>query len=101
VAGRAAEEGNAMSLRFFRRKTIVPGLRLNLSKSGVSISVGRRGAWFTIRPGGRRRVTAGLPGTGLFWTEQSRAARRSRAGSVVFVLVLLAIFFLMIAAFSP
>jgi hypothetical protein len=37
-----------MSLRFFRRVCIVPGMRMNLSKSGVSLSVGR----LVIRPGG-------------------------------------------------
>jgi Protein of unknown function (DUF4236) len=57
-----------MTLRFFRRVRIVPGLRVNLSKSGASVSVGRRGAWFTTGPRGRR-VTVGLPGTGLFLTQ--------------------------------
>jgi hypothetical protein len=43
-----------------------------LSKSGASLSVGRRGGWFTIGPRGRR-ATVGLPGTGLFfWTEHAR-----------------------------
>lgn len=31
-----------MSLRFFRRVRIIPGLRVNFSKSGASLSVGRR-----------------------------------------------------------
>jgi len=30
-------------LRFYRRKQILPGLRLNFSKRGVSASVGVRG----------------------------------------------------------
>jgi hypothetical protein len=58
-----------MSLRFWRRKTILPGLRANLSKSGVSLSIGRKGAWFTTGPRGRR-ATVGVPGSGLFWTER-------------------------------
>jgi hypothetical protein len=33
-----------MTLRLFRRVRIVPGLRLNLSKSGASVSIGYRGA---------------------------------------------------------
>ena len=32
-----------MTLRFFRRVRIAPGLRVNLSKSGASVSIGRRG----------------------------------------------------------
>ena len=56
-------------LRFRRTFRIGPGLRLNLSKSGVSASVGRRGLWFTVGPRGTRE-TIGIPGTGLSYTEQ-------------------------------
>jgi hypothetical protein len=41
-----------------------PGLRLNLSRSGASVSLGRRGFHYTISPKGSR-VTVGLPGSGL------------------------------------
>src|SRR5438105_597262 len=58
-------------LRFRRTFRIGPGLRLNLSKSGVSASVGRRGLWFTVGPRGTRE-TVGLPGTGMSYTEQQR-----------------------------
>jgi len=58
-------------LRFRRTFRIAPGLRLNLSKSGVSASVGRRGLWFTVGPRGTRE-TVGLPGTGISYTEQQR-----------------------------
>lgn len=62
-----------MPLRFSRRFTLVPGLRVNLSRGGASLSVGHRGAWYSIgRRGGR--ATVGLPGTGLFWTERVPAA---------------------------
>jgi Protein of unknown function (DUF4236) len=56
-----------MGLRFNRRVSIFPGFRLNFGKTGVSASVGRRGAWLTF---GRRRTraTVGLPGTGLSYT---------------------------------
>ena len=57
-----------MGFRFNRRIRIAPGIRLNLSKSGLSTSVGGRGAWFTF---GRRRprATISLPGTGLSYSE--------------------------------
>jgi hypothetical protein len=63
-----------MGLRFRRSFRLIPGVRLNLSKSGVSASVGRRGAWLTIGPRGTR-ATVGIPGTGLSYTEQSPWAR--------------------------
>jgi hypothetical protein len=61
-----------MPLRFNRRFTA--GLfRINLSRSGLTWSVGRRGAWLTV---GRDRVrtSVGIPGTGLGWYEQRRIA---------------------------
>jgi Protein of unknown function (DUF4236) len=57
-----------MSFRFYRRVSLIPGLRLNASRSGLSLSIGGRGAWYTVGARGRR-VSLGLPGTGLFWTE--------------------------------
>ena len=58
------------SVRFFRRVKVLPGLTLNLSKSGPSLSMGMRGAHVTV---GRRgvRKTVGIPGTGLFYTSRS------------------------------
>ena len=58
-----------MTWRFHRRLALLPGLRINLSRSGASVSVGHRGSWVTVGPHGRR-VTVGLPGTGLSHTEQ-------------------------------
>jgi Protein of unknown function (DUF4236) len=58
-------------LRFRYRIGIAPWLRLNVSKSGLSTSVGRRGLWFTIGHG-KTRETVGLPGTGVSYTEQQR-----------------------------
>lgn len=68
-----------MGLRFQRRLKIIPGLRLNASRSGLSLSIGHRGAWYTIGPRGRR-VTLGLPGTGLYWTEHIPPAKPPHAG---------------------
>jgi len=56
-----------MSFRFWRRVRIAPGVTLNLSKTGGSLSFGVRGAHFTVGPHGKR-ITAGIPGTGLFYT---------------------------------
>jgi hypothetical protein len=57
-----------MPLRFYKRVSILPGLRVNVSRSGASVSVGHRGAWVTMGSKGTR-ATVGLPGSGLFWTE--------------------------------
>jgi hypothetical protein len=60
-----------MPLRFFRRVRIAPGVTINLSKSGPSVSVGPRGAKVTLGHG-RVRRTVGLPGTGLFYTSATK-----------------------------
>ena len=67
-----------MGLRFHRTVRLFPGLRLNLSKSGVSASVGTRGAWFTFGRNGTR-TTVGLPGTGISYTKTSSASEHQNA----------------------
>ena len=69
-----------MPFRFWRRIRLAPGLTLNLSKSTASLSVGPQGAKYTISPRGNR-ATAGLPGTGLFYTvhDHNRTGRGSAA----------------------
>jgi tetratricopeptide (TPR) repeat protein len=56
-----------MGFRFFKRVNIFPGVTLNLSKSGGSVSVGPQGARLTVGPRGSK-VTLGVPGSGLFYT---------------------------------
>ena len=63
--GRKAEVG--IGFRFFKRMNVLPGVTLNLSKSGGSFSVGPQGARLTVGPQGAR-VSLGIPGSGLFYT---------------------------------
>lgn len=53
-----------MSFRFQKRVRVAPGLRLNISKRGVSTSFGKRGASVTL---GRTGLygNVGIPGSGL------------------------------------
>ena len=61
-----------MSFRFHRTVRLFPGLRVNVSKSGVSASIGTRGAWLTFGRKGTR-TTVGLPGTGVSYTQTTPA----------------------------
>ena len=56
-----------MGFRFQKRFRLLPGVTLNLSKSGPSLSVGTHGARVTFGQKGIRR-TFGLPGTGLSYS---------------------------------
>ena len=69
-----------MAFRFWRRIKIAPGVTLNLSKSGGSLSFGPRGAKFTVGPKGKR-ATVGLPGTGLFYTTTFGSGRSRKPGT--------------------
>ena len=66
-----------MGLRLFRRIKIAPGISINLSKSGLSASAGVRGAHVTLGPRGVRR-TVGIPGTGIYYTQNSSLSGSSR-----------------------
>jgi Protein of unknown function (DUF4236) len=62
-------------VRLWRHKQIIPGIRLNVSKSGPSLSFGPRGMHYTVGRRGRR-MTAGIPGTGVYYTSYSRSHAR-------------------------
>ena len=55
-----------MSWLFRRRIRLIPGVRLNVSKSGLSASVGIRGASVTLGGRGGTYTNVGIPGTGLY-----------------------------------
>ncbi len=72
-----------MGFRYRKSIKIVPGVRLNLSKSGVSTSIGRRGATVNIGHG-RVKSTVGIPGTGLSYSKStsSKSVRAKNAAAV-------------------
>jgi hypothetical protein len=62
--------GMDMGFRFRRRIKIFPGVWFNLSKSGVSTSIGGKGLTVNLKDG-KTKTTAGIPGTGLSYSETS------------------------------
>jgi hypothetical protein len=54
-----------MGLRFRRRISLFPGVHLNVSGKGVSVSLGVPGANINLAPGRRPVLTTGIPGTGI------------------------------------
>lgn len=56
-----------MGFRFRRSIKLAPGVRINLSKSGVSTSIGRPAATLNIR-GDRVREIVPLRGTGISYS---------------------------------
>ena len=64
-----------MGLNFRKSITILPGVRLNLSKSGISASFGKKGIRQSISTTGRARTTIGIPGTGVYYTKQTNVKK--------------------------
>lgn len=77
-------------LRFRRSFKVIPGIRINLSKTGVSTSIGKPGTTVNLR-GDRVRTTVGVPGTGLSYTEQERGGVGGVGKVLLALLVLLLI----------
>jgi Protein of unknown function (DUF4236)/Bacterial SH3 domain len=69
-----------MVFRFRRSVRIAPGIRINLSKSGLSYSFGGRGATVNVGLKGTK-ATYGIPGTGLTYSEQLAPAKKRRKAS--------------------
>ena len=67
-----------MSIRFRRRLKIAPGIILNFNKNSVGLSLGVRGAHYTMNSNGRRTISAGIPGTGLSSVETLSRGTRTR-----------------------
>ena len=70
-----------MSLRFRRSIKLIPGVRLNFSKSAIGLSVGVPGARMSINSKGDVYSSVGIPGTGLYNVERSsiRSGKSSRS----------------------
>jgi uncharacterized membrane protein YhaH (DUF805 family) len=76
---------NVLGIQFRRSLRIAPGIRLNLSRSGISTSIGQRGASVTLSRRGTY-ANVGLPGTGLSWRGRingGKGRRGKSAGRVV------------------
>jgi hypothetical protein len=67
-----------MTLRFRKSIAVMPGVRLNLGKRGLSVRIGTRGFGHTIGTSGRR-TTIGLPGSGVSFTKVHRRVPQSVA----------------------
>lgn len=65
-----------MGLRFRKTVSLGKGLRLNISRSGVSTSVGPRGASVTFGKNGAY-ANVGLPGTGISYRQRLGRGKKS------------------------
>jgi hypothetical protein len=71
-----------MALRFRRTMKIAPGIRLNLTKKGISARVGPKGAGVTIGTSGTT-VSAGIPGSGLHVSQKVKKVKAAPSQKTV------------------
>jgi hypothetical protein len=69
-----------MGFRARKSFRIAKGVRLNISKSGVGMSVGGGGVRYSAHSSGRRTTTVGVPGSGVAW-QSTRGSARRRQGA--------------------
>ncbi|MBZ9688614.1 DUF4236 domain-containing protein [Clostridium estertheticum] len=69
-----------MGFRFYKRINILPGISMNLSKSGPSFSFGPKGMKMTL--GGKGvRSSFSIPGTGVYYTTYKGYKKSSKGGN--------------------
>ena len=109
-----------MGLRFYKRVHLFPGVSVNVSRSGPSLTVGVRGAHVTVGRSGVTR-TVGLPGTGIYYTshrgyhsgfhsahgdtplppaQQAGADRKAEGTMAILAMVIIALVVMLIGALS-
>lgn len=73
--------GDIMGFRFRKSVKIAPGVRLNFGKKSTSVSLGGKGARFTLNNKGKATTSVGIPGTGLYYTESVGGTKKRKGKS--------------------
>lgn len=66
-----------MGLRFRKSIAIIPGVKLNFGKTGMSVSMGVPGFRKTFHTSGRVTTSVGIPGTGLYYVDTKNTRTQS------------------------
>src|SRR5690349_18074147 len=70
-----------MPLRARKSIRVAKGVRLNLSKTGLGLSVGTKGLRYSVHSSGRHTASAGLPGSGISYQKTWRPQAGGSAGA--------------------
>lgn len=60
-----------MGFRFRKSFKVAPGIKLNFNKKSTGVTFGDKGLHYTVNSSGKSTMSAGIPGTGLYYTESS------------------------------
>lgn len=59
-----------MGFKFRKSIKLTPSIKLNISKSGVSVTLGKKGCKTNIKPGKNPKTTVSIPGTGISYEKK-------------------------------
>lgn len=94
-----------MGFRFRKSTSLFPGIRLNISKRGLSsLSIGKKGAMVNVNQDGVR-TTVGLPGSGASYSDYTsygdvKSDKPGARGKLLGWLALIAVILMAVAVFS-
>lgn len=60
-----------MGLRFKKSVKIAPGVKLNLNKKSASVTLGTKGAHYTVNTKGKKTKSVGIPGSGISYVSST------------------------------
>lgn len=82
-----------MAVRFRKSFKLAPGIRINLGKKSSSISFGSQGGRLTANTSGKITTSAGVPGSGITYSQSTGTPRKGGGvlGVIVAVIVVFAI----------
>lgn len=66
------KRGIQMGFNLKKSKKIAPGVKLNFGKKGASVRFGGKSAGVTVGTSGKVTASAGIPGTGLYYTKSKK-----------------------------
>lgn len=72
-------EGDDVGVRISKSFKVAPGVRVRLNAKSTSVTVGGRGARYTVNSKGRRTATARVPGAGVSVQHQSSSQYRTQS----------------------
>lgn len=70
-----------MGLRFRKSISVAKGVKVNINKKSAGVTVGKRGAHYTINTTGKQTASVGLPGTGLSYSKSFGGKKKSNKAS--------------------
>ncbi len=85
-----------MGLNFRKSIKLLDGVKLNVGKKSVGVSIGTKGAHYSINSSGKQTATVGIPGTGLSYSKTLGKSKKAKSKKAILGFVAVAAIVLVI-----